>query len=58
MIYELTQIIYQTIAPTGRHNSILNQWVNMYIIAKINGKLTAINGESPSPEGAKQHSVG
>ena len=22
-------------APTGRRNSILNRWVNMYIIAKI-----------------------
>ena len=22
-------------APTGRHNSILNRWVNMYIIAKL-----------------------
>ena len=22
-------------APTGRHNSILNRWVNVYIIAKL-----------------------
>ena len=34
MIYELTQIGYQMQAPKGRYNSILNCWVNMYIIAQ------------------------
>ena len=42
MIYKLTQIhdqmqaeIYPDLSGRWRHNSILNRWVNMYIIAKI-----------------------
>ena len=42
MIYKLTQIhdqmqaeIYPDLSGRGRHNSILNRWVNMYIIAKL-----------------------